>query len=79
MQIIKVFTYEIPFLKRESTLTLLIGLKYLRRKEMVAIRKILVIRAANQAMAFSVPTIASVLAFVTYSSTHTSFDPVSLP
>lgn len=27
----------------------------MRRKEMLAIRKILIIRAANQAMAFSIP------------------------
>jgi ATP-binding cassette subfamily C (CFTR/MRP) protein 1 len=44
---------------------------------MVAIRKILIIRAANQAMAFSIPTLAAVLSFVTYGSTQDSFDPVS--
>nr|XP_018264326.1 uncharacterized protein I303_02491 [Kwoniella dejecticola CBS 10117]OBR86484.1 hypothetical protein I303_02491 [Kwoniella dejecticola CBS 10117] len=66
MEVIKVFTYEIPFLKR---------LKHFRRKEMVGIRKILVIRAANQALAFSVPGLASVLAFVTYAATHDSLDP----
>ncbi|WVQ63051.1 uncharacterized protein L199_001202 [Kwoniella botswanensis] len=66
MEIIKVFTYEIPFLKRLSEF---------RRKEMVGVRKILVIRAANQALAFSVPALASVLAFVTYAATHDSLDP----
>ena len=66
MQVIKVFTYEIPFLKR---------LRWIRRKEMVGIRKILVIRAANQAMAFSIPTLASVLSFVVYGQTHPDFDP----
>ncbi|WVW79673.1 hypothetical protein I302_101642 [Kwoniella bestiolae CBS 10118] len=66
MEIIKVFTYEIPFLKR---------LKQFRREEMVGVRKILVIRAANQALAFSVPALASVLAFVTYAATHDSLDP----
>lgn len=45
---------------------------------MIAIRKILIIRAANQAMAFSIPTLAAVLSFVTYGSTQDSFDPVSL-
>jgi hypothetical protein len=44
---------------------------------MVAIRKILIIRAANQAMAFSIPTLAAVLSFVTYGSTQDSFDPAS--
>ncbi|OCF34538.1 hypothetical protein I316_03579 [Kwoniella heveanensis BCC8398] len=66
MEIIKVFTYEIPFLKREWEF---------RRKEMVGIRKILIIRAANQALAFSVPGLASVLAFVVYAATHDSLDP----
>jgi ATP-binding cassette subfamily C (CFTR/MRP) protein 1 len=42
-----------------------------------SIRKILIIRAANQAMAFSIPTLAAVLSFVTYGSTQDSFDPVS--
>jgi len=53
------------------------GLQFIRRKEMVAIRKILIIRAANQAMAFSIPTLAAVLSFVTYGSTQDSLDPVS--
>ncbi|WVQ83494.1 hypothetical protein IAT38_005635 [Cryptococcus sp. DSM 104549] len=66
MEIIKFFTYEIPFLKR---------IKDFRRKEMFGLRKILIIRAANQALAFSVPTIASVLAFVTYAATHDHMDP----
>ncbi|WWC87583.1 uncharacterized protein L201_002473 [Kwoniella dendrophila CBS 6074] len=66
MEIIKVFTYEIPFLKR---------LKYFRMKEMLGVRKILVIRAANQALAFSVPALASVLSFVTYAATHDTLDP----
>lgn len=58
MQIIKVFTYEIPFLKRESGAPMcaeFAGLRFIRRKEMISVRKILIIRAANQAMAFSVP------------------------
>ncbi|KAL7419852.1 hypothetical protein Q5752_005768 [Cryptotrichosporon argae] len=66
MQIIKVFTYEIPFLKR---------LAFIRGKEMLGVRKILIIRAANQALAFSIPILASVLAFVTYASTHPNMDP----
>lgn len=66
MQIIKVFCYELPFLKR---------LAFVRGQEMNAIRKLLFIRAGNQAMAFSVPVIAAVLSFVTYSSTHDSMDP----
>jgi hypothetical protein len=58
MQIIKVFTYESPFLKRECPAkqgSLTAGLRFIRHKEMIAVRKILIIRAANQAMAFSIP------------------------
>ena len=46
MQIVKFFTYEIPFLQR---------LRKVRTKELIGIRTILIIRAANQAIAFSVP------------------------
>ena len=38
-----------------SRVELMSGLRHIRRKEMTGIRKILIIRAANQAMAFSVP------------------------
>lgn len=77
MQIIKVFTYELPFLKRGcSGGSLTTGLGFVRTKELSGVRKILFIRAANQALAFSVPAIAAVLAFVTYSSTHPNMDPV---
>jgi len=43
---------------------------------MVSIRKILFIRSGNQALAFSVPALAAVLSFVTYTSTHPNLDPV---
>ncbi|KAL1410098.1 hypothetical protein Q8F55_004101 [Vanrija albida] len=66
MQIIKVFTYELPFLKR---------LSFLRNMEMKYVRKIAYIRAANMSLAFSVPALATVLAFVTYTSTHKNLDP----
>lgn len=46
MQIVKFFTYELPFLKR---------LREVRNKELGGVRTILIIRAANQAIAFSVP------------------------
>ena len=66
MQIIKCFTYEIPFQER---------LNSIRHNEMIGVRMINIIRAANQAMAYTIPSLASVLAFVTYSSTHPNFDP----
>ncbi|BEI87985.1 uncharacterized protein CcaverHIS019_0107030 [Cutaneotrichosporon cavernicola] len=66
MQIIKAFCYELPFLKR---------LAFVRGQEMTAVRKLLFIRAGNQALAYSVPVMAAVLSFVTYSSTHENMDP----
>ncbi|KAJ3876293.1 ABC transporter [Lentinula edodes] len=58
MKIIKYFAWEVPFLKRIATY---------RYQEMYYIRTLLIIRAANNAIAMSLPTLASVLAFVTYS------------
>jgi ABC-type multidrug transport system fused ATPase/permease subunit len=63
MKVIKFFAWEVPFLARIS--------EY-RRKEMSYIYNLLVIRAANNAVAMSMPVLASVLAFITYSATgHT--------
>lgn len=69
MRIIKVFVYEAPFLQRLASI---------RKKEMHGIRSLLIIRAFNQAVAFSVPTIAAVLSFVVYARTHDDLDPVSV-
>lgn len=44
---------------------------------MKGIRIIHLVRTANQAVATSVPAIAAVLAFVTYTSYHDRLDPVS--
>ncbi|KAF8623627.1 hypothetical protein AX17_007328 [Amanita inopinata Kibby_2008] len=60
MKVIKFFTWEIPFLQRIFDY---------RRKEMAYIRSLLLIRSANNAVAMSMPVLASVLAFVTYSAT----------
>ncbi|KAG1831205.1 ABC transporter [Suillus subalutaceus] len=60
MRVIKFFSWEVPFLKRISDY---------RRNEMAYIRTLLIMRAAMNAVAISVPTIASVIAFVTYSLT----------
>ena len=67
MRIIKCFVTERPFLKRLSKI---------RRQEMKGIRSLLFIRAFNQAVAFSVPTLAAVLSFVVYARTHSELDPV---
>lgn len=75
MRIIKYFCYEVPFLDRECfyhamALRLLtrrrIGINHVRRQELKGILKIQYIKAAGLAIAFTVPTLASVLAFVVY-------------
>lgn len=66
MPIIKMFTYEIPYLDR------LVGL---RKKEMTYLRGLMFSRAATEAIALASPSIASVFAFVMYSSLHPTFDP----
>ncbi|KAG0695501.1 ABC transporter [Suillus ampliporus] len=60
MRVIKLFSWEVPFLKRIS--------EY-RQNEMAYIRTLLIMRAAMNAFAISLPALASVLAFVTYSLT----------
>ncbi|KAJ8520164.1 hypothetical protein ONZ45_g2986 [Pleurotus djamor] len=66
MKVIKYFAWEVPFLKR---------IVEYRQKEMAYIRSLLLIRSANNAVAMSLPVLASVLSFVTYSLTGHSLDP----
>ncbi|KAH9902793.1 P-loop containing nucleoside triphosphate hydrolase protein [Cubamyces lactineus] len=65
MKIIKYFAWETPYLQR---------IEELRGKEMSYIRSLLVIRSANNAVAISLPALASVLAFVVYSATGHSLN-----
>ncbi|KAI0360140.1 P-loop containing nucleoside triphosphate hydrolase protein [Trametes cingulata] len=65
MKIIKYFAWEMPYLKR---------IEELRGKEMSYIRSLLIIRSANNAVAISLPALASVLAFVVYSVTGHSLN-----
>ncbi|KAF8656809.1 hypothetical protein AX16_002359 [Volvariella volvacea WC 439] len=69
MKIIKYFAWEVPFLEKISSY---------RRSEMSHIRSLLLIRSANNAVAMSMPVLASVLAFVTYSLTGHSLDPANI-
>lgn len=69
MKIIKFFAWEIPYLKR-------IG-EY-RTSEMGYIRTLLVIRAANNAVAMALPVLASVLSFVAYSLSGHTLDPARI-
>ncbi|PSR72964.1 hypothetical protein PHLCEN_2v11201 [Hermanssonia centrifuga] len=58
MKIIKYFAWEVPYLKRIGDF---------RSKEIQYIRSLLMIRSANNAVAISLPALASVLSFVVYS------------
>ncbi|KAG1785703.1 ABC transporter [Suillus plorans] len=60
MRVIKFFSWEVPFLKRISDY---------RRNEMAYIRTLLIIKSAMNALAISLPSLACVVAFVTYSLT----------
>ncbi|GAA5893310.1 uncharacterized protein JCM6883_007628 [Sporobolomyces salmoneus] len=60
MKVIKFFAWEIPYLKK---------LQGYRAKEMKQVRNLLVSRAATTGVAMSLPTLATVLAFVTYAGT----------
>ncbi|KAI6099708.1 ABC transporter [Pisolithus sp. B1] len=65
MKVIKFFAWEGPFLKRISEF------RYL---EMGYIRTLLVLRTAMNAVALSLPALASVIAFITYSLLGHSLD-----
>ncbi|KAN0060307.1 hypothetical protein ACQY0O_007636 [Thecaphora frezii] len=60
MRIVKSFSHEFRFLQK---------IRDIRNKELTDIRKILIIRAANNAVAFSLPILAAVISFVVYSAT----------
>lgn len=69
MKIIKYFTWEIPYLKRIADF---------RTNEMRYIRTLLMIRAGNNAVAISLPVLASVLSFVVYSLSGHSLDAANI-
>ncbi|KAG6861355.1 hypothetical protein C0995_001088 [Termitomyces sp. Mi166 len=66
MKVIKYFAWEAPFLAKIFDY---------RRKELAYIRSLLLIRSANNAVALSMPVLASVIAFVTYSLTGHDLEP----
>ncbi|EUC58392.1 ABC transporter protein YOR1 [Rhizoctonia solani AG-3 Rhs1AP] len=61
MRIVKVCAYEAQFEDR---------LEKTRKNELQGIRSMVFIKAANQALAFAIPTLAAVLSFVTYAATN---------
>ncbi|TFY77333.1 hypothetical protein EWM64_g6678 [Hericium alpestre] len=66
MKIIKFFAWEKPFLKR---------IFEFRAKEMGYVRSLLLIRAANTALAMSTPALASILAFLVYAASGHDLNP----
>ncbi|KAJ7777514.1 ABC protein [Mycena maculata] len=65
MRVVKYFCYEVPFLKRIFDI---------RNSELKGIRNIQHSQSANMALAFSLPVLASTLAFVTYTRVTAGFD-----
>lgn len=61
MKVVKLMAWEGPFLKR---------IDQIRTKEVRYIRSLLMMKGGNMAIASSVPVIAAILAFITYSSTQ---------
>ncbi|BGP39125.1 hypothetical protein JCM10450v2_003079 [Rhodotorula kratochvilovae] len=60
MRVLKFFAWEVPYLEK---------LQNYRSKELIQIRSLLISRAATTGVAMSLPTLATVLAFITYAST----------
>ncbi|KAM6504240.1 ATP-binding cassette transporter YOR1 [Amanita muscaria] len=69
IKVIKLFAWEVPFLQRIFDY---------RRKEMKYIRSILLITSASNAVAISMPTLAAVFAFITYSATGHQLSPAEI-
>lgn len=69
MRIIKLFAWEIPYLNK---------LNSLRDAEMVKLRSLLIIRAFNQAIAMSLPFLATVIAFLVYIGIGNTQDPATI-
>ncbi|KIM40488.1 hypothetical protein M413DRAFT_19157 [Hebeloma cylindrosporum] len=66
MRVVKYFSYEAPFLSR---------IYKIRGAELQGVKNILISQSANVALAFSIPVLASTLAFVTYTHVTKEFDP----
>ncbi|KWU44771.1 ABC transporter [Rhodotorula sp. JG-1b] len=69
IRIVKFFAWEKPILDKVATS---------RKRELGKVRKLLAIRAANQAIAMSIPLLASVLVFAVYSLTGHSQNPAEI-
>ncbi|KAH9063931.1 ABC transporter [Lactarius vividus] len=66
MKLIKFFAWEAPFLERVAGY---------RKREMSYVRTMLLVRAANMALAISTPALASVVAFIVYAGSGHQLTP----
>ncbi|KAI9439887.1 ABC transporter [Lactarius indigo] len=66
MKLIKFFAWEAPFLERVAGY---------RKREMSYVRTMLLVRAANMAVAISTPALASVVAFIVYAGSGHQLTP----
>ncbi|KAI5474500.1 ABC transporter [Pseudohyphozyma bogoriensis] len=66
IRVIKLFSWEGPYLEK---------VHQYRKRELLGIQKLLTIRAANQALATSIPLLSSILVFVTYGLTGHAQNP----
>ncbi|KAH9177416.1 ABC transporter [Lactarius sanguifluus] len=66
MKLIKFFAWEAPFLERVAGY---------RKREISYVRKLLLVRAANMALAISTPALASVVAFLVYAGSGHQLTP----
>ncbi|GAA6015718.1 hypothetical protein JCM10207_008773 [Rhodosporidiobolus poonsookiae] len=69
IKIVKFFAWESPLLEKVANS---------RRKELGGLRKMLSIRAATQALALTIPTLASVVVFAVYAATGHTQDPAEI-
>ncbi|KAF7317064.1 ABC protein [Mycena chlorophos] len=80
MRVVKYFCYELPFLKSawvhglQAKTDLEEEIHDIRSEEVRGIKKMQHSRSANVALAFSLPVLASTLAFVTYTHVTPGFD-----
>jgi ABC-type multidrug transport system fused ATPase/permease subunit len=69
IKIVKMFAWEDPYVAK---------VHQLRDKELVGVRKLLTIRAGNQAVALSIPTLSAVVAFAVYAATGHDQSPAEI-
>lgn len=69
IRVVKSFAQESKFLER---------LAFLRRKELLGIRKLIIVRSLNNAIAFSLPVICAVVSFIVYNAIGNGLNPARI-